>query len=152
MHSLKLFFLKLLFFLLVSCSFHKVDDAHGVNNLLEKSKLITINKSNKNDVIRLLGPSLITSNNEMKFSYFEVRKTKNKLGSNVIYTNNYIEITFDKYGIVEKINIYNTDDNKNLNFAKETTVTRGVKDTFFSNLLSSTRKRMEKAREKYKKN
>lgn len=152
MKEFKLFFFLILLSFVLSCKINKVQKTHGVNNLIEKTKLIIVNSTNKNDVINLLGPSIILDNNGMKYSYFEVVETKNKLGKRIIYINDYVEINFDKYGIVKKINTYNLKNNNDLSFSKQTTDTLAVKDTILKNLLDSTRKRMEQARKKYQKN
>ena len=57
-----------------------------------------------------------------------------------VYVNDYIEIYFDKYGVVKKFEFYNLNNMNDIKFAKEKTRSLGVKDTFTKNLLSSTRK------------
>ena len=133
-----------------SCTLNKVDEVHGVSNLQYKSKSIKINISNKNDVSKILGPSLIMNNEIGKWSYFEVRKTKSKLGKSKIYLSNYIEIFFDKYGIVKNIDFYDLRNQNKIKFAEDITTTSGVKDSFTQNLLSSMRKRLEMNKEKIK--
>ena len=133
-----------------SCTLNKVDEVHGVSNLQGKSKSIKINISNKNDVSKILGPSLIMNNEIGKWSYFEVRKTKSKLGKSKIYLSNYIEIFFDKYGIVKNIDFYDLRNQNKIKFAEDITTTSGVKDSFTQNLLSSMRKRLEMNKEKIK--
>lgn len=150
MHFIKYILIIIISFAQYSCTFNKINNIHGVNNLIEKSKLIKIDSSNRNDVTKILGPSIIKDENENKISYFEVRETKNKLGKKIIEINSYIEISFDKYNIVKKIEIFDTKKNQDLKFTEKVTNTSGVKDTFISNLLSSTRKRMKKAKEKFK--
>ena len=127
----------------------KIDNVHGVPNLSNKIKLIKINNSNKNDISKILGSVAIKDKEDNKWEYFEVRETKTKYGKKIVYANNYVEIFFDKYGIVKKIEFYDISSMKNINFSKEKTKTLGVKDTFSKNLLNSTRKRMENARKKF---
>ena len=86
-----------------------------------------------------------------RWAYFEVRETKTKYGKKNIYVNDYIEIYFDRYGIVKEYKFFNLNNMNDIKFAKEKTRTLGVKDTFTKNLLSSTRQRMENARKKYQK-
>jgi len=97
-----------------------------------------------------LGPVPIKNEEENRWTYFEVRETKTKYGKRDIYINDYTEIYFDKYGLVNKIEFYDLTNMNNIKFAKDKTKSLGVKDTFSKNLLSSTRKRMENARKKYK--
>jgi len=137
---------------LTSCTLNKIDNVHGVSNLKNKIKLIKISKSNKNDVKKILGPIKIEELKEKKWIYFEVRETKTKYGKRDIYLNDYIEIFFNKYGVVEKFNFYDLTNMKNLNFDKKITKSKGIEDTFSKNLLSSTRKRMENARKRLKDN
>ena len=108
-----------------------------------------INKSNKNDIVKLLGPAPIKNEKEKKWTYFEVRETKTKFGKKDIYVNDYIEITFDKYGLISNFDFYDLNSMQKLKFSADTTRSLGVKDTFSKNLLSSTRKRLENARKRF---
>ena len=65
-----------------------------------------------------------------RWAYFEVRETKTKYGKKEVYVNDYIEIYFDKYGIVKKFEFYNLSNMNDIKFAKEKTRSLGVKDTF----------------------
>ena len=143
-----IFFLALL---INSCTLNKVDNVHGVSNLKNKVSLIKNNKSNKNDIIRILGPMPVINKKDNRWAYFEVRETKTKYGKKNVYVNDYIEIYFDKYGIVKKFEFFNLSNMNDIKFAKERTRSLGVKDTFTKNLLSSTRQRMENARKKFQK-
>jgi len=48
--------LLVIFLSVVNCKFNKIVDSHGSNYLEKKEKELTINISNKNDIIGLLGP------------------------------------------------------------------------------------------------
>ena len=124
---------------------------HGVSNLKNKISLIKNNKSNKNDIIQIFGPMPVIDKKDNRWAYFEVRETKTKYGKKNVYVNDYIEIYFDKYGIVKKFEFFNLNNMNDIKFAKEKTRSLGVKDTFTKNLLSSTRQRMENARKKFQK-
>ncbi len=136
---------------MTSCTLNKVDNVHGVSNLKNKISLIKNNKTNKNDIIQIFGPMPVIDKKDNRWAYFEVRETKTKYGKKNIYVNDYIEIYFDKYGIVKKFEFFNLNNMKDIKFAKDKTKSLGVKDTFSKNLLSSTRKRMENARKKFQK-
>ena len=137
--------------IMTSCTLNKVDNVHGVSNLKNKISLIKNNKSNKNDIIQIFGPMPVIDKKDNRWAYFEVRETKTKYGKKNIYVNDYIEIYFDRYGIVKEFKFFNLNNMNDIKFAKEETRTLGVKDTFTKNLLSSTRQRMENARKKYQK-
>lgn len=138
--------------ILASCTLNKIDNVHGVSNLKNKLQLFTINKSNKNDINKILGPVPIKSKEEKRWTYFEVRETKTKYGKKNIYLNDYVEIYFNNYGIIKKIEFYDLNKMNKIVFTKDITKSLGVRDTFSKNLLSSTRKRMENARKKLKTN
>ena len=143
-----IFFLALI---ITSCTLNKVDNVHGVSNLKNKISLIKNNKTNKNDIIQIFGPMPVIDKKDNRWAYFEVRETKTKYGKKDVYVNDYIEIYFDKYGVVKKFEFFNLNNMKDIKFAKEKTKSLGVKDTFTKNLLSSTRQRMENARKKFQK-
>ena len=42
--------------LLASCSLNKIVQHHGVHNLEKKQEKLKINETNKNDIIRIIGP------------------------------------------------------------------------------------------------
>ena len=136
---------------MTSCTLNKVDNVHGVSNLKNKISLIKNNKSNKNDIVQIFGPMPVVDKKDNRWAYFEVRETKTKYGKKNVYVNDYIEIYFDKYGVVKKFEFYNLNNMNDIKFAKEKTRSLGVKDTFTKNLLSSTRQRMENARKKFQK-
>jgi len=124
---------------------------HGISNLKNKIKLIKINETNKNDILKIMGPAPIKTKEDKRWTYFEVRETKTKYGKRDIYLNDYVEIFFNNYGIAKKIDFYDLEKMKNIKFTEEKTKALGVKDTFSRNLLNSTRKRMENARKKFNK-
>lgn len=124
---------------------------HGVSNLKNKIQLIKVNTTNKNDVIQILGPSLLKDEKENRWTYFEVRETVAKYGKRDIYENNYVEIYFNKYGLAKKVEAYDLNNLNKVKFSKDTTVTLGVKNTFTKNLFSSTRKRLENAKKRLEK-
>jgi len=145
--------LSILFFTLffASCTLNKIDNVHGVSNLKNKTKLIKINESNKNDIFKIMGPAPIKNKENKRWAYFEVRETKKKYGKRDIYLNDYVEIFFNNYGIAKKIDFYDLEKMKNIKFTEEKTKTLAIKDTFSRNLLNSTRKRIENARKKFNK-
>ena len=151
MFIFKKIFIFLLALIITSCTLNKVDNVHGVSNLKNKISLIKINKTNKNDIIRVLGPLPVIDKKDNRWAYFEVRETKTKYGKKDVYVNDYVEIYFDKYGVVKKFEFFNLNNMNDIKFAKEKTRSLGVKDTFTKNLLSSTRQRMKNARKKFQK-
>ncbi len=67
--------------------------------------------------------------NEKKWTYFEVRETKNKFGKKIIYENNYVEIKYDKYGLVKEKIIFDLKNMKEIKFSEDKTETYALKET-----------------------
>ena len=83
--------LLIIFLLIVNCKMNKVVDNHGVHYLDKKQQNLIVNKSNKNDIILLLGPPSTKSkfDNDL-WIYIERKKTRTtlfKLGKKKIYLN-----------------------------------------------------------------
>ena len=91
-------FIILLF--ITNCSLNKVIHHHGVHNLEKKQTKLKINQSNRNDIIKIIGPPLIKStfNNDVLI-YIE-RKTSSsrlsKLGKKNLIVNNVLVLQIDK--------------------------------------------------------
>ena len=63
-----------------SCSIKPIDDYHGVAFLDEKQKKLSINRSNKNDILKILGaPSTESILEDDLWIYIENRKSKSSL-------------------------------------------------------------------------
>jgi len=140
-----LIFLSLIF--LVSCQNNKVIQTHGIAYLDKREKLITVNKTNKNDVIAILGkPATRGMTNENLWIYIERTKTKGKLlklGKNYLTKNNVLVVEFNKYGIVRSKKFYDIDNMKKIEFAKTITENEVKKTNFIYSFLSSIRQKME---------
>ena len=66
-----------------------------------------------------------------------------KLGKNYLKKNNVLVLEFNKYGILEKKDLYNKDDMKKITFAKNVTQNEIRKENFIYSFLSSVRQKME---------
>ena len=53
---MKKIYILFLLILLQNCTINKVVQHHGVHNLEKKQEKLKINQTNKNDVIKLIGP------------------------------------------------------------------------------------------------
>ena len=102
----KLFLILFVFFLLSNCQNNPVVNTHGLSYLEKREKLITENKSNKNDAIKFLGqPATKGMTNENLWIYIERKQVKGKLlklGRNQLVKNNVLVLNFNKYGILGK--------------------------------------------------
>ena len=138
-------FLSLIFF--VSCQQSSVVKTHGIAYLDKREKLINLNKTNKNDVISVLGqPATKGMSNENLWIYIERTKSRGKilkLGRNYLTKNNVLVIEFNKYGVVSAKKFYDIENMKNIEFAKSITVNEVKKENFIYSFLSSIRQKME---------
>ena len=100
----KILYIILISFIVSNCSFKPVIKHHGVPFLEKKQLELTINESNKNDALKIIGrPHSFSINNENIWYYFERQTTRgdfHKLGKNVLVKNNVLKLEFDKYGVL----------------------------------------------------
>ena len=130
-----------IFLITISCSNNKVVKNHGIIALEKKSDQIMLSKSNKNDVLDILGkPSTISLFDKNSWFYMESEKVNQslfKLGKSKIQKNNILLISFNNYGIVDTKKIYTINDMKKLNIVKNTTVKKYDETSFAGKLLKS---------------
>ena len=98
-HHLKIVFFSI-FFILLGCQLQEPAKNHGILFLDNRSEKLTVNKSNKNDVIKILGqPHAKTYNEEDIWIYIERTLTKgkyHKLGRHELKSNNKLSSTSTK--------------------------------------------------------
>ena len=107
----KTLYLLLILFFITNCQRNEVIKTHGVAYLEKREKLIFVNKTNKNDTIKIFGqPSTKGMTNDNLWIYIERTLTRGKLlkfGRNYLKKNNVLVLEFDKYGILKKKEFYN---------------------------------------------
>ena len=117
---IKPFYIIFIILIATSCSLKPVDKYHGVAFLEKKQEKLFINKSNKNDIIKLLGaPSTESILENDLWIYIENRKSKSsilKLGKEIVLSNNVLVLEIDSRGILKNKKFYNIDDINELNF------------------------------------
>ena len=129
-----------------SCSIKPIDKYHGVAFLEKKQKELLINKSNKNDIIKILGaPSTESILEDDLWIYIENRKSKSsilKLGKEIVLTNNVLVLEIDKKGILKNKKFFNIDDQNELSFSKSETA-MSDKDSFIYGVISSLKQKID---------
>ena len=135
---------------MASCSLNKVVQHHGVHNLEKKQANLKINFTNKNDIIKLIGPpSTKSSFDNDVFIYIE-RKTSTskltKLGKKKLLTNNVLVLEIDNKGLLLSKSFYNKEDMNNINFNEEETGLNYSKRSFVNSFLSSLRQKIDDPR------
>ena len=135
--------LVILFIFLVNCSTQKVTRIHGNLSLKNNENFILVNKSNKNDVIKVLGEPSTKSNFDNNVWFYIEQKKQNKsiikLGKQYIEENNVLTIYFNNKGIVSKKKFLNKNDLKKIEFAKNETKPIYNNSSFMYEFLTSFR-------------
>ena len=131
---------------MIACQRHEVIKTHGIAYLENREKLLTINKSNKNDVIKLIGqPATKGMNDDNLWIYIERTRTRgkmHKLGRSYLKKNNVLILEFDKYGILKRKEFYDKGKMNQITFAKNSTENELRKENFIYSFLSSVRQKM----------
>ena len=132
---------------LLSCQRNEVIKSHGISYLEKREKLITLNVSNKNDTVKVLGQPAtkgMTDNN--LWIYIERTRSRGKLlklGRTYLKKNNVLVLEFDKYGILEKKEFLTKEQMNKHTFAKSITENELKKENFVYGFLSSIRQKMQ---------
>ena len=133
-----------------ACQRQEVIKTHGIAYLEKREKLIIVNKSNKNDTIRVFGqPATKGMTNNNMWIYIERTQSSCKLFKLVkshLKKNNVLVLEFDKYGILKKKNFYDKENMKKIKFTKKITENEVRKENFIYSFLSSIRTKMETRR------
>jgi outer membrane protein assembly factor BamE (lipoprotein component of BamABCDE complex) len=142
----KILFTSFLLFLIGNCQLQESKYSHGVNFLENREKVLILNKTNKNDVVKYIGrPHSVSLNDEDKWMYFERTTTKgkmHKLGRNVLQKNNVLELKFNKYGLLVSKKVYRKDDMKKIIYSENETENTVAQQSAVGKFLSSIRQKM----------
>ena len=133
--------------ILLHCSLNKVVQHHGVHNLEKKQTKLKLNYTNKNDIIKIVGPPSTKSTFDNDIYIYIERKTSSskitKLGKKKLITNNVLVLEIDKSGLLVSKNFYNKDDMKKITFDESTTSINYSKKSFIYNFLYSIRQKID---------
>ena len=128
------------------CSFNKVIKKHGVRNLENKQKQLSVNISNSNDIKQLLGPPSTTSAFDNNLWIYIERELTNekliKLGKEKLLRNNVLVIELDGRGILVSKNFYDINEMQEIDFSKLSTENKFSKKSFVYDFLSSMRRKI----------
>ena len=145
MFHMRIFFIFLFLFTL-NCSTNKVSNNHGFTSLQDKFEKISINKTNKNDILKIIGPpSSISNFNKNKWFYIERIKSNQslfKLGIKKIQKNNILIVKFNNKGILEEKKLLNLDDMNDIKFTKDITDKDYKQNDALFKILSSLREKI----------
>ena len=143
-HLNKLFILLLI--IVTHCQLQEPEKNHGILFLENRSNKLVLNKSNKNDVIKIIGqPHVKSIDNESIWIYVERTLSKgkyHKLGKHVLKKNNTLVLEFDKFGVLTKKQIFNKDDINKIAFSDKKTRNELTQKSFIEKFLSSVKQKM----------
>ena len=119
---------------------------HGVPFLEKKQASLIVNKTNKNDIKKILGnPSTSSKFDNDIWIYIERKQTQSEfknLGKMKIFKNDVLVLEIDKFGLLKEKNFYNLKDMKEIKIATETTKSGLLKNRFIYDFMSSMRQKV----------
>jgi outer membrane protein assembly factor BamE (lipoprotein component of BamABCDE complex) len=153
---MKILILLTFFLLFANCTNKLAIDHHGVHKLNIKQEKLFPSETNKNDIIKILGPPSTVSFFDNEILFFIERKETNgsimELGRRKIITNNVLIVEINKYGLLEKKTFYDLTKMQEIKISKNTTEVDYQKDSFIYDFLSSMRQKINDPLGKRRKN
>ena len=144
-HFKKLIYVSIIF-ILSNCQFKEPIKGHGINFLENRSNKIILNKTNKNDVVDILGnPHTKSIDDENIWFYFDRKVSSGSMinfSDNKLLENNVLAISFDKYGIVNDKELLKKNDMKKIYYSEMKTDNPVSQQSFVSKFLQSMRQKM----------
>ncbi len=126
---------------------NNVVNHHGVHNLEQKQTKLKINYSNRNDIIKLIGPPSTKSTFDNDIYIYIERKTSNskltKLGKKKLIKNDVLVLEIDNTGILLSKKFYNKNDMNKIVFDENETGINYSKRSFIYSFLSSVRQKID---------
>ena len=142
----KILYIIIFSFIISNCSIKPVVKHHGVPFLDKKQANLIVNKSNKNDIKKILGiPSTTSKFDNDVWIYIERKQTQSSLmnlGKMKIFKNDVLVIELDNYGILKKKEFYNIEDMENIEIAEGTTGSTFQINSFIYDFMSSMRQKV----------
>jgi outer membrane protein assembly factor BamE (lipoprotein component of BamABCDE complex) len=139
----------LIFIILIGCKLQEPLKSHGIIYLENRSKQLTVNVSNNNDVIKTIGKPHIKEeeldSTSVTWIYFERTLTKgqyHKLGQHVLKENNVLVLSFNKYGVLTNKNFITKEAINKIKFSKKNTENRLSQKSFVQKFLQSIKQKM----------
>ena len=135
-----------IFLLISNCTLNKVVKHHGVHYLDKKQEKLILSNTNKNDIIKILGPPSTKSTFDNDVWIYIERKTTTKklfkLARKKILVNHVLVLEIDSYGLLVEKEFYNMKKMNDLDFSKRKTETAYSKRSFVYDFMSSMRQKL----------
>ena len=130
----------------MNCSGNKVSNYHGVKRIESKFDKLKVNYTNKNDIIKIIGPpSTISDFDNNKWIYIERLKTNQsliKLGREKIKQNNILIVQLNNAGILIDKKLLNLNDMNDVKYLKSITEKDFSNENFIYNVVTSLREKI----------
>ena len=142
----KILYIIILSFIVSNCTLNKVNKHHGVPNLEKKQASLIVNKTNKNDIKKLLGiPSTKSKFDNDIWIYIERTQSQSgikKFGKMEISKNDVLVLEINNYGILKKKEFYNKEDMEKIKIVEATTEAGFKRNSFIYEFMSSMRQKI----------
>ncbi len=142
---MKFLLLLFIFLLTLNCSFNKVSNSHGSRFFDTQYDNIILNKTNKNDIRKLIGPPSSISKFNDSWFYIERIKTNQsvlKLGKKKISNNNVLLLKFNYMGIVVHKEMLDLNDMNDVKTVEKITKKKFDNNNRLYDILSSLREKV----------
>ena len=140
------YFYIFIFIIIINCSGNKVSNYHGVKRIESKFDKLKVNYTNKNDIIKIIGPpSTISDFDNNKWIYIERLKTNQsliKLGREKIKQNNILIVQLNNAGILIDKKLLNLNDMNDVKYLKSVTEKDFSNENFIYNVVTSLREKI----------
>ena len=134
------------FIFIINCTGNKVSNYHGTKKLDTAYKNIKLNESNKNDLIRLMGPpSTVSDFDKNKWLYIERLKTTQsiiKLGKQKLMKSNVLIVELNNKGILINKKLLNIENMNDIKYLEDTTEKDFKNNNFMYGVLTSLREKI----------
>ena len=136
-----------IFLLISNCTLNKLVKHHGVHFLDKKQEKLILSTTNKNDIIKILGPpsTKSTFDNDV-WIYIERKQIESsifKLGKEKLIVNNVLVIEINNQGLLVKKDFYDINKVNEYKFSEAKTEAAYSKKSFVSDFLSSLRQKID---------
>ena len=136
----------MIFIFTVNCGGNKVSNYHGVKKLEGKYEKLQINITNRNDLIKIIGPpSSVSDFNKNKWFYIERLKSNQsliKLGTQKIKKNNILIVELNNSGILIDKKLFNITNMNDVRHIENITQKDFKKNNFMYTVITSLREKI----------
>ena len=144
-----------IFLFISNCTLNKVVKHHGVHFLDKKQEKLVLSSTNRNDIIKILGPpsTKSTFDNDV-WIYIERKHIESslfKLGKEKLIINNVLIIEISNQGLLVKKDFYDLNKVNEYKFTEAKTEAAYSKQSFISDFFSSLRQKIDAPAKKRRK-